>query len=396
MCPGTRRVDARVARLTLVAKNSEVICRLRGSKLWLRLTSLHSVEREGSSLLLWSLSLCPWRLSPSSLQSVGRTGGNGRITGAMVGEERRVSVPDVCTANDSHTSRGCDWRVAASSIPFAESALATSKGSRLRADLKAASWGIPSVTLPDEKINLFMFVSLTSEQRRKGGKAQQHNTRDRSLTHGCAHTHTQGVRLAVGLLRHPKPGMGPFLGLFFGVGPLAGLGVRNYNARTKFRALFLVRAHFRDKKRQSANSHNQRSHQVDWPKMHVVWHIVIEEWLLTQGKWHIVKMRSFRNFEHPHFCTVFFHHLLHDRQKIMRQGAVFKVFGTSWPILRLKGPRNFWYKDVSQNSMFYHVLSVFVVPSVSVESVIVSVMYMFDQKMLEICCFSRKEGNLDA
>ena len=49
-------------------------------------------------------------------------------------------------------------------------------------------------------------------------------------------------------------------------------------------------------------------------------------------------------------------------------------FGTPWPVLRLKEVEISGSGYVPQNSRFYHVLSVSVVPSVSVESVIESVM----------------------
>ena len=46
---------------------------------------------------------------------------------------------------------------------------------------------------------------------------------------------------------------------------------------------------------------------------------------------------------------------------------VFKVCGTSWPILRIRGPEIFGTGMCDRTAGFYHVLSVFVL-SVSVES----------------------------
>ena len=51
----------------------------------------------------------------------------------------------------------------------------------------------------------------------------------------------------------------------------------------------------------------------------------------------------------------------------MSQGAVFKVFGPPWPIF-LVGPDIIGLGMSGRTAGLYHVLSVFVVPSVSMES----------------------------
>ena len=65
---------------------------------------------------------------------------------------------------------------------------------------------------------------------------------------------------------------------------------------------------------------------------------------LTQGKVHFAKMFFFffRNFEPPHFCTVFYH-LRHGRQKKMSQGARNQGF---WDRFR---ELEFFVQDASQN-----------------------------------------------
>ena len=86
------------------------------------------------------------------------------------------------------------------------------------------------------------------------------------------------------------------------------------------------------------------------------------------------KKHVFRNFWHPHSCKVFSTicgTVVEENEKT--QGDRNWVFGTPWPILRLRG-LEISVRDISRNSKFYHVLSVSVVPSVSVESVIESVM----------------------
>ena len=90
---------------------------------------------------------------------------------------------------------------------------------------------------------------------------------------------------------------------------------------------------------------------------------------------HIAKMHVFRNFGPPHFCTVFSticRTVVEENEK-KNTGRSKLGFWDPWPILRLREVE-FSVRDVSQNSRFYHVLSVSVVPSVSVESVIESVM----------------------
>ena len=88
---------------------------------------------------------------------------------------------------------------------------------------------------------------------------------------------------------------------------------------------------------------------------------------------HFAKMSFFENFR-PHFCNVFSPHLQHARWRGRKKhrGIEIRFFAT--PLAHFERGRNFGSGDVSQNSRFYHVLSVSVVPSVSVESVIESVM----------------------
>ena len=120
---------------------------------------------------------------------------------------------------------------------------------------------------------------------------------------------TQGVRLALSPLRHPTPGMGPFVGPFFRSewAPLGGLGDRNFDAGAECRDLFLVWPPILGGKKTSKCecSKCQRSHPVDRPKCMSFDTSSLKNVLLTHGNVHIAKMRIFRNFEHPHFCTVF-------------------------------------------------------------------------------------------
>ena len=49
----------------------------------------------------------------------------------------------------------------------------------------------------------------------------------------------QGVQLALGPFRHPKPGMAPFLVPFsVGMGPFVRSGDRNFDAGVRFRVFF--------------------------------------------------------------------------------------------------------------------------------------------------------------
>ena len=82
------------------------------------------------------------------------------------------------------------------------------------------------------------------------------------------------------------------------------------------------------------------------------------------------KMRVFfSKFRAPSFLHCVFHHLRHGSQKKCGKGPVFKVFGTSGPFFRLRSPEIFGSGMCHKISGFHHVLSVSVVPSVSVESV---------------------------
>ena len=84
---------------------------------------------------------------------------------------------------------------------------------------------------------------------------------------------------------------------------------------------------------------------------------------------HRKKCVFFRNFEPPHFCTVFstICGTVVEKSDEARE-LVFRVFGTSFPILRLRGAEIFGTAMCDRTAGFYHVLSVFVVLSVSVES----------------------------
>ena len=81
------------------------------------------------------------------------------------------------------------------------------------------------------------------------------------------------------------------------------------------------------------------------------------------------KNAYFSKFRAPSFLHCVFYHLRYGRQKKKkRQGPAFKVFRTSWPILRLSCPEIFGTGMCDRTAGFYHVLSVFVVLSMSVES----------------------------
>ena len=145
---------------------------------------------------------------------------------------------------------------------------------------------------------------------------------------------------------------------------------RNFDAGAKFRALFLVWAHhLRCKKTSKCEfTKNQRDHQVDRQKIHVVWHIVIEECASYLRKMASKKLCIFRNFEPPPFCTVCSTSAARSSKKITSQRASFQFFGTPWPILMLTIPEIFGTGMFDRPAGFHHVLSVFVVLSVSVES----------------------------
>ena len=68
---------------------------------------------------------------------------------------------------------------------------------------------------------------------------------------------------------------------------------------------------------------------------------------------HIAKM-FFSKFRSPHFCTVFstICGTVVKKKKMSQRGIVFQVFGTPWPILRLRRGEVeiFGSGDASQNS----------------------------------------------
>ena len=68
---------------------------------------------------------------------------------------------------------------------------------------------------------------------------------------------------------------------------------------------------------------------------------------------------------------------------------VFRVFGTSLPILRLRRPRNFWAVMCDRTAGFKHVLSVSVVPSMSVESATESNDVLMTSFALSLSCTMR-------
>ena len=76
----------------------------------------------------------------------------------------------------------------------------------------------------------------------------------------------------------------------------------------------------------------------------------------------------------------------------MGRGSCFQGFWTSWPILRLRDGRNFWFGMRHKIAWFYHVLSVSVVPSVSVESAMESHDVLND---VFLCCvFERYDDSV--
>ena len=88
-------------------------------------------------------------------------------------------------------------------------------------------------------------------------------------------------------------------------------------------------------------------------------------------------MHIFRNFGSLNFCTVFFH-LRHGRRR-ERENTGGSKSGVWDPLahFEVEGGRNFGSGYVSQNSRLCHVLSFSVVPSVSVESAMESVMLSY-------------------
>ena len=67
--------------------------------------------------------------------------------------------------------------------------------------------------------------------------------------------------------------------------------------------------------------------------------------------------------------------------------------GTSWPILKLKSPDIFWFKEMSQNSKgFKNVLSVSAVPSVSVENAMECQQMSCLMKYFLRCVFERYDA----
>ena len=76
----------------------------------------------------------------------------------------------------------------------------------------------------------------------------------------------------------------------------------------------------------------------------------------------------FSTFRAPSFLHCFFYHLRHNRLKIMRQGARFQGFRDSLAHFEVEVPEIFGSGICHKIAGFYHVLSVSVVPSVSVES----------------------------
>ena len=125
------------------------------------------------------------------------------------------------------------------------------------------------------------------------------------------------------------------------------------------------------------HSKNQINHVGDRPKKHVVWSILFQEFASHRRKSAHHKMHIFRNFGSLNFCTVFFH-LRHGRRR-ERENTGGSKSGVWDPLahFEVEGGRNFGSGYVSQNSRFCHVLSFSVVPSVSVESVMESVMLSY-------------------
>ena len=77
----------------------------------------------------------------------------------------------------------------------------------------------------------------------------------------------------------------------------------------------------------------------------------------------------FRKFEPPHFCTVFSTICgTVVKKKKMSQGSRFQGFWDFLGHFEVQGARNCWFEMRHKIAGFYHVLSVSVVPSVSVET----------------------------
>ena len=90
--------------------------------------------------------------------------------------------------------------------------------------------------------------------------------------------------------------------------------------------------------------------------------------LLVKEKMHIAKMRIFSKFRVPSFLHCVFYHLRHGRQKKkMRPGSRFQGFWDFLGHFEVQGARNCWFGMRHKIAGFCHVLSVSVVPSVSVE-----------------------------
>ena len=80
-------------------------------------------------------------------------------------------------------------------------------------------------------------------------------------------------------------------------------------------------------------------------------------------------MNVFQNVDPTHFCIVFSTICgTVVKKNDEPRSSFFKVLGTSWPILMLRGVEIFGAGMCDRTAGFYHVLSVFMVPSVSVES----------------------------
>ena len=188
----------------------------------------------------------------------------------------------------------------------------------------------------------------------------------------------QGVRLALGPLRHSKTRNGPlFLGPFFRseLAPLGTSWGSKFRCRSQIPSPFLgLGTHLGVKKRQSVSSRKimEITQWVDQKCMSFD-SIVIEE--CASSLWEkctsqqciflFFELSSPLIFEH---CV--FYYLRHGRQKKNNEprGPFSRFFGTLWPILRLRGPEIFGTGMCGRTAGFYHVLSVSVVPSVSVES----------------------------
>ena len=89
---------------------------------------------------------------------------------------------------------------------------------------------------------------------------------------------------------------------------------------------------------------------------------------------HIAKMHFFDFFCPLIFALCFLPSAARSLKRKKNTGGSKFGFGDSLAHFEVEGGRNFGSGYVTQNSRFYHVLSVSVVPSVSVESVIESVM----------------------